>query len=138
MKDNPISRLFRLLMQIHHRRPTADIRAERHRPAEFPGLADLLEAESLVFGRSPTVSPSGLAVGRSGRRQAFEGSRTTSPIGDESGNFEATIPAESSPSFQPGDATWPASTARSRREARRRLRALDRAIAELARDRWRR
>ena len=138
MKDNPISRLFRFLMQDRHRRPTADLTAGRHRTAEFPGLADLLEAESVVFETSPTVSHSGLAAGRLGQRPEFEGSETRSRISDRSDTFEASIPAESSPSFLPRDATWPTSTSRSRREARRRLRVLDQAIAELAKDRRRR
>ncbi len=107
MRHNPISRLFSLFRPVQLRRPDGDCATGRCRPDDFPRLDELLKVNSV--------------------------SRTTA-IPAALGEPSSIIPPESSASSLGGDARWSVSTFASRKEARR-LRVLDRAIAEIARDR---
>jgi hypothetical protein len=137
MKHNSLSRLLGLFRRLPFRRATANPAADTHFIADFPRLDDLLYANSLTYEPGATDFRSRPEPSRPGRWPAREAETSLSRTTASNAAFvepSPIVPTECPTCSMGRDAGWPASAFRSRKEARR-LRVLDRAIAEIARGR---
>jgi hypothetical protein len=135
MSHNPIQRLFSLLKPIRLRRPPGDCAAGRYRPAEIPLIDYLLGVDSSTTEPSTADILSRLLPEMTETRPELEISMASSSSASSPGCLVEpswnTPPDPWVDSVNP-DSGWPAFPTRT---DPRRLRVVDRAIAEIVKRR---
>jgi hypothetical protein len=137
MRRNPILRLFSLVRKIQLPRPSGDCAMAGCRRAGFPRFDDFRRVDPVTYESSVAEFSSPL-VSDALRRISGPGiSRGVSPTTSRPASLIEPfliVPPDSSSASMDGESQWPVAPSTSRKAARR-LRAVDRAIAEITRDR---
>jgi hypothetical protein len=133
MRHNPILRLFTLVRKIQCQRPSGNDAIGGCRADDPPRFDDSWKVAPLAYDTSVPEFPSSLRSDVMVRMQEPAISRDMRPTSRPAalGGRFPIIPPDPSTNREP---RWPVATGTSRKAARR-LRAVDRAIAEMTRDR---
>jgi hypothetical protein len=137
MRHNPILRLFSLVRKIQLPRPSGDRAIGGCRPADFPRFDDFRKVGPVTYESSVAEFSSPLVSDALGRIPGPGISRGGSPTTSRPAALIEpflTVPPDSSSASMDGESRWLVAPSTSRKAARR-LRAVDRAIAEITRDR---
>ena len=137
MRHKPIPQLLRLLRTIPIARRSRKAVHEPAFSADSPRIDDLLNARSVIIECGANRIDTQAESKSAGEEPAFSPWKPALAIHERGGTFIEPFlvaPSECQTSAVVTNAGWQDSEVRSRKESRR-LRLLDRAISEIARDR---